>query len=52
MFMKKIFVILILIPLFSCTDWLNVESEKSVTYINYFKSEEDLEKVLDFYFWL
>lgn len=44
--MKKIFVILILIPLFSCTDWLNVESEKSVTYINYFKSEEDLEKVL------
>lgn len=44
--MKKIFVILILIPLFSCTDWLDVESEKSVTYINYFKSEEDLEKVL------
>lgn len=44
--MKKIFVILILIPLFSCTDWLDVESEKSVTYINYFKSEQDLEKVL------
>ena len=44
--MKKIFVILILVPLFSCTDWLDVESEKSVTYINYFKSEEDLEKVL------
>ena len=29
-----------------CTDWLNVESEKSVTYLNYFKSESDLEKVL------
>ena len=41
--MKRIFVILLLLPLFSCNDWLNVESEKSVTYLNYFKSESDLE---------
>ena len=46
MFMRKIFIILMLLPCFSCTDWLNVESEKSVTYFNYFKSESDLEKVL------
>ena len=46
MFMRKIFIILMLLPCFSCTDWLNVESEKSVTYLNYFKSESDLEKVL------
>ena len=44
--MRKIFIILMLLPCFSCTDWLNVESEKSVTYLNYFKSESDLEKVL------
>lgn len=44
--MKKIFVILFFLPLFSCNDWLNVESEKSVTFLNYFKSEQDLEKVL------
>ncbi|MCR9011405.1 RagB/SusD family nutrient uptake outer membrane protein [Gabonibacter chumensis] len=44
--MKKIFVLLLFFPLFSCNDWLTVESEKSVTYINYFKSEQDLEKVL------
>lgn len=44
--MKRIFVILLLLPLFSCNDWLNVESEKSVTYLNYFKSESDLESSL------
>ena len=44
--MKKIFVMILLLPLFSCNDWLNVESEKSVTYLNYFKSEQDLESTL------
>ena len=44
--MKKILFILMLLPFFSCNDWLDVESEKSVTYLNYFKSEQDLEKVL------
>lgn len=42
----KIFLVLMLLPFFSCNDWLNVASEKSVTYLNYFKSEQDLEKVL------
>lgn len=44
--MKKIFVMILLLPLFSCNDWLNVESEKSVTFLNYFKSEQDLESTL------
>ena len=44
--MKNICIILLFLPLFSCNDWLTVESEKSVTYINYFKSEQDLENVL------
>ena len=44
--MKKIFVMILLLPLFSCNDWLNVESEKSVTFLNYFKSEQDLERTL------
>lgn len=44
--MKKIFVILLLLPLFSCNDWLDVESEKSVTFLNFFKSEQDLESTL------
>lgn len=44
--MKKIFVIMLLLPLFSCNDWLNVESEKSVTFLNFFKSEQDLESTL------
>ena len=44
--MKKIFVMILLLPLFACNDWLNVESEKSVTYLNYFKGEQDLESTL------
>lgn len=44
--MKKIFVMILLLPLFSCNDWLNVESEKSVTFLNFFKSEQDLESTL------
>lgn len=46
MIMKKILVILFLLPLFSCNDWLDVESEISVTYLNYFKGEGDLQKVV------
>lgn len=44
--MKKIFVMILLLPLFSCNDWLDVESEKSVTFLNFFKSEQDLESTL------
>ncbi len=46
MIMKNICVLLLFLPFFSCNDWLTVESEKSVTYINYFKSEQDLEKIM------
>ena len=44
--MKNICIILLFLPFFSCNDWLTVESEKSVTYINYFKSEQDLENIM------
>lgn len=44
--MKKIFIILFFLPLFACDDWLDIESEKSVTYLNFFKSEQDLESTL------
>ena len=44
--MKKIFIILFFLPLFACDDWLDIESEKSVTYLNFFKSEKDLESTL------
>ena len=44
--MKKIFIILFFLPLFACNDWLTIESEKSVTYLNFFKSEKDLESTL------
>ena len=40
--MKKILILFLFIPLFSCNDWLNVEPEDSVTFVNYFKSEEEL----------
>lgn len=41
--MKKIWIYLLLFfPLASCNDWLNVESEESVTYQSYFKSEADI----------
>lgn len=33
-----------IITFVSCEKWLTVESEKSVTYINYFKSESDVEQ--------
>lgn len=44
--MRKIIVILLLMPLFSCNDWLTVEPEKAVTFVNYFKSEQDLQDVV------
>lgn len=43
--MKKILFLILFIPLFSCNDWLNVESEVSVTYRNYFQNESDIEKI-------
>ena len=43
--MKKILILILFVPLFSCTDWLNVESEVSVTYRNYFQSEQDVEDI-------
>lgn len=41
--MKKILILFLFIPLFSCNDWLTVEPEDSVTFVNYFKSESELE---------
>lgn len=40
--MKKLFILILFLPLFSCNDWLQVESEESVTYRNYFQSEQDV----------
>ena len=40
--MKKILILLLFVPLFSCNDWLTVEPEDSVTFVNYFKNEEEL----------
>lgn len=46
--MKKLGIYLFfLIPLVSCNDWLNVESEESVTYQTYFKSERDIVAVVN-----
>ena len=36
--MKKILILLLFVPLFSCNDWLTVETEDSVTFVNYFKN--------------
>jgi len=40
--MKKILMLLLFVPLFSCNDWLTVEPEDSVTFVNYFKNEEEI----------
>ena len=40
--MKKILILLLFVPLFSCNDWLTVEPEDSVTFVNYFKNEDEL----------
>lgn len=45
MIMKKIIFIILFFPLFSCNDWLEVESEVSVTYRNYFQNEQDIEQI-------
>lgn len=46
MTMKKILFFILFFPLFSCDDWLDVDSEISVTYQNYFDGEADLEALL------
>ena len=43
--MKKLIFLVLFFPLFSCNDWLDVESEVSVTYRNYFQSEQDIEDI-------
>lgn len=46
--MKKLGIYLFfLLPLMSCNDWLNVESEESVTYQTFFKSEQDIVAVVN-----
>ena len=40
--MKKILILLLFVALFSCNDWLTVEPEDSVTFVNYFKNEDEL----------
>lgn len=41
--MRRLLVYLFILPLFSCDDFLSVESENDVTFINYFKTETDVE---------
>ena len=43
--MKKFLILFILFPFYSCNSWLNVEPEDSVTFDNYFKSEDELESL-------
>ena len=43
--MKKIFIFILFFPLFSCNDWIDVNSEESVTFRNYFNSEQDVEDI-------
>lgn len=45
MTMKKIFIFILFFPLFSCNDWIDVNSEESVTFRNYFNSEQDVEDI-------
>jgi hypothetical protein len=44
--MKKILIYLFFLPLFSCDDFLTVESENDVTYYSYFKTEQDVESII------
>lgn len=41
--MKKILFIILFFPFFSCNDWIDVDSEVSVTYRNYFNNEQEVE---------
>lgn len=41
--MKKIVGIVLMLSLFSCDDWLDVESQKSVTQNDFFKNESEVE---------
>lgn len=45
--MKKILFLILFLPLFSCNDWIDVDSEVSVTYRNYFNSEQELEDLFN-----
>lgn len=41
--MKKIYLYLLFLPLFSCNSWLDIAPETSVTLTNFFQSEDDLQ---------
>lgn len=41
--MKKILFLILFFPLFSCDDWIDVDSEESVTFRNYFNNEQEIE---------
>lgn len=43
--MKKIYLFLLFLPLFSCNDWLDISPENSVTLTNFFQNEADLESL-------
>ena len=46
--MKKLWIyICLLLPLASCNDWLNVESEGDITYQNLFKNEQDVVAIIN-----
>ena len=41
--MRRIYLLLLFLPLMSCNSWLDISPENSVTLTNYFQSEDDLE---------
>ena len=43
--MKRFLTILLMLPLISCNDWLNIDPENSVTLTNFFQNENDLESL-------
>lgn len=44
--MRKLLVYLFILPLFSCDDFLTMESENDVTFVNYFQTETDVESCI------
>lgn len=43
--MKKILFLILFFPFFSCDDWMDVDSEVSVTYRNYYNNEQEVENL-------
>lgn len=43
--MKRLFIILLFLPLISCNSWLDIDPENSVTLTNFFQNENDLQSL-------